>query len=678
MMDEFVNSFINEACELLNQLEGDLLLLEQMPGDREITDNIFRAMHTVKGAARMYGFDEMQDVAHEFESVFDRIRSGKIQISRELINDTLKAKDILMTLLERNALPDSHQEFMNQFRMKYADANNRKDAGPVEVKTQVTTEQGLFCILFKPDLHIFERGLNPEKAIEDIKAAGKNRIIAHDHTIPWEEQKASKLCQTSWEIYLSAPLAINEINAIFLFYDETEYKVFDIKEEYPDNDPALLDFFLTHYDATLSLEDHFLECTRELKESYHPIQEISAQRENHEWRAQGPSSGTANPAMDSTINVSSHKLDELMNLVSELVISAAALDAHAARIKDLQLYNLTENIEKLTKKFRGNALDLRLIPVGTLLNKYNRQVRDLSEDLGKEVNFVLEGQETEIDKTVLRAVESPLMHIIRNSIDHGIEPPEERLKKGKSGKGMLKITAFNSGANVIIQVHDDGRGINLERIRECAIRKGYITPEQPVTNQELLYLIMEPGFTTSENVSIVSGRGVGMDVVRKELNAIGGSLVIETEKDLGTSITMKLPTTLSIIDTLLLEVNKSYVLIPVLEVEYCYKEDRKNIFERNSNYLYYKDSMVPFVSLRRKFNYPDHDRQEETVIIINKFDRKYAIIVDDIIGEQQAVIKPLGELFINQPYFSGGSIMVDGNLSLVLDTNYLFNQSKMN
>jgi two-component system chemotaxis sensor kinase CheA len=231
---------------------------------------------------------------------------------------------------------------------------------------------------------------------------------------------------------------------------------------------------------------------------------------------------------------------------------------------------------------------------------------------------------------------------------------------------------------VIIQIHDDGRGIDIEKIRDRAILKGIITPDQAITDQELLQLIMEPGFTTSENVSMVSGRGVGMDVVRKELNAIGGSLVIETEKDLGTSITLKLPTTLSILDALMLKVDASHVLIPLLEVEYCYKESRNNLYLKNNNYLPYKNTMVPFISLRQKFNFPGFDQQDEMVIILNKFDKRYAIVVDDIIGEQQAVIKPLGELFIRQPYFSGSSIMVDGNLALVLDTNYLFNQSVIN
>jgi two-component system, chemotaxis family, sensor kinase CheA len=678
MMEEFLNDFVDEARELLFQLESDLLLLENKPKDREIIDNIFRVMHNLKGAARMYGFEEMQYVAHEFENIFDQIRSAKIRVSKELIDDTLKAKDILSDILDKNSSAERNQNFLRQLKNKYTDAPDEITVESGEFKCRKPSEPGLFCILFSPDLHVFERGLNPDKAIEEIKAAGKASIRVHENKTSWEEQKGLKLCQTTWEIYLCTSLSITEIEEVFLFYDTDEFKIFEIKEDQADTDPARLDFFLKHYNSGASFADHMRECASDLIKDIPVTPKENIKEENPDMQAPERPSDLTKSIMDSTINVSSNKLDELMNLVSELVISTAALDAHATSLNNLRLNNLIENIEKLTKKFRGNALDLRLIPLSTLLNKFNRQVRDLSEDLGKKVILVLEGQETEIDKTVLRSIESPLMHIIRNSIDHGIEPPQERLQKGKTAEGILKITAFYSGASVIIQVHDDGKGINMDRIRECAIHKGYITPDQMVNHQELLNLIMEPGFTTNENVSIVSGRGVGMDVVRKELNAISGSLVIETENGLGTSITMKLPTTLSIIDTLMLEVNNSHVLVPLLDVEYCYKEDRKNIYDRNNKYLQFNNAMVPFISLRQKFNFPGSKNHEEMVLILNKFDKRFAIIADDIIGEQQAVIKPLGKLFIRQPYFSGGSIMVDGNLALVLDTNYLFTQSILN
>jgi two-component system chemotaxis sensor kinase CheA len=621
----------------------------------------------------MYGFENMQYVAHEFESIFDQIRAGKISVSKELIDDTLKARDILMSMLDKNPSTALNQDFLKQLSEKYAESQDITVVGPDEVRPGKPSDQRLFCILFTPDKQVFERGLNPDKVIDEIQASGKTKIIAHENETPWEAQKTMKLCQTAWEIFLYTSLTITEMGEIFLFYDDDEYSINEIRED-SGKDRVLLDFFQHHYNSGAQLTDHLLECTSDLKEDAHISDGVKTPEINPNENSGEKSFNYSKPGKDGTINVSSQKLDELLNLVSELVISTASLEAHADRIKDLRLNNVVENIEKLTKKFRSNALDLRLIPVGTLMNKFNRQVRDLSFTLTKKVTLILEGQETEIDKTVLKSIESPLLHIIRNSIDHGIESQDERIRKGKSAEGKLKITAFYSGASVIIQIHDDGKGINLEKIRERAILNGTIAPDQSVTEQELLNMIMEPGFTTTENVSIVSGRGVGMDIVRKELIAIGGSLVIETEKDLGTSITMKLPTTLSIIDTLMLEVNKTHVLIPMLEVEYCYKENRKNIYDKNNNYLQYKNDMVPFISLRRKFNYPDLMHQnEEMVIIINKFDKKYALIVDDILGEQQAVIKPLGELFIKQPYFSGGSIMVDGNLALVLDTNYLFN-----
>jgi two-component system chemotaxis sensor kinase CheA len=367
-----------------------------------------------------------------------------------------------------------------------------------------------------------------------------------------------------------------------------------------------------------------------------------------------------------------------MNLVSELVSIAASVEANASKYDDPKLKVSIENIEKLTKQFRNNALDLRLVPVGTLFSRFKRQVRDLSKELGKRVNLIIEGQDIEIDKTILRSIESPLQHIIRNCIDHGIEKEDERRQKGKEPEGVLKITAFYSGASVVIQVQDDGSGINLERVRECAIKKGLILPDQTVSKQELINLIIEPGFTTSENVSMVSGRGVGMDVVRKELNRVGGGLEIFTEKDLGTSITMKLPTTLTIIDTLLIDVADTQILIPVNDIEYCFNGNNDEIFRKDNRYIEYKNNPVPLLSLREQFNYSPGENKETMVIIINKFDRKYAITADRIVGEHQAVIKPLGDLFVNQSFFSGGSILVDGKLAFILDTNFLFTKASVN
>jgi two-component system chemotaxis sensor kinase CheA len=676
MTDEFISSFINEARELLFQLESDLLLMEKSPGDRQITDNIFRIMHNLKGAARMYGFDELQLLAHSFENIFDQIRSGKMKVSKTLIDDTLRGKDILLSMLEKEVRSEENQSFLNQFFDRYEESKAPENKSIAETVSANNREQEIFCIVFTPDKEVFERGLNPDQVIKELTGSCISSVRIHEKDTTWAEQLEQRICQTAWEIYIKTSLS--EIEEVFLFYDEGEYKVFRLENPCKDLHPDLRDFLSKHYTGELSYLEHVQSFLCQLIPDSSVNDTMNMPDQADIPFEEDIPSFIPRSHKETVVKVSSQKLDELMNIVSELVITTATLEARSTYFQDVQLNNCIENLEKLTKKFRTNALDLRLIPIGNLLKKFRRQVRDLSETLGKKVDLILEGQETEIDKSILMSIESPLMHILRNSIDHGIETPGERLEMGKKAEGRIKISAFYSGANVVIQVHDDGRGIDLEKISRRAADQGYIAIGQQVNDHELLNLIMEPGFTTSENVSMVSGRGVGMDVVKRELNAVGGSIEIETEKDLGTSITLKLPTTLSIIDTLILEVDESHILVPLLEVEYCYKESRNNLYGKNSSYVQYKNNMIPFISLRQKFKFPHHDNTDEMVIIISKYNKKYAIIVDDILGEQQAVIKPLGELFANQPYYSGGSIMADGNLALILDTNYLFNQTVLN
>jgi len=671
MTDEFRTSFVEEALELLNQLETDLLQLEENPDNSCIIDSIFRIMHNLKGNAGMFGFEKVQNLTHEFESLYDRIKAGKLKITGEIIGVTLKGKDLLQAMLDNSYSGDEDVLVTAMLKQQFLG-----EIAPMEAATELSgIHTSNYAILFSPDRNIFERGLDPEKVLKEINHAGNSHCKVHEKEASGK-QKHEKECHTKWEIYLNTSLKISEVEEIFMFYDQEEYCVFEISNNLACLDPRLEELITQLYPDKTSPAEYITEQLEILIDN--SGQEYEKPEETGSQSQTTPSDVSKPDANNNTIHVSSLKLDELMNLVSELVITAASLEAHGSQFKDTRLNNSIENLGKLTKKFRNNALDLRLIPVGTLLNKFKRQVRDLSKSLGKSVNLIIDGQNIEIDKTILKSIENPLMHIIRNSIDHGIESPEERVQKGKKAEGQLKVSVFYSGANVVIQIQDDGRGINLDKVRECAIKKGYIQSDQPTSNQELLQLILEPGFTTSDNVSIVSGRGVGMDVVRKELNAVGGSIEIETEKELGTSITLKLPTTLSIIDTLMIEVNNSPILIPLLDVEYCYKEKRINLANQDNKFVKYKNNPVPFISLREKFKYSDHENDSEMVIIINKFDNRYAIIADKLIGEHQAVIKPLGELFVNQPYFSGGSIMVDGKLALILDTNFLFNQIAAN
>lgn len=665
-MEDLYTGFVEEVKALLLRLEDDLINLEENAGNPEIINNVFRVMHTLKGSAGMCGFKNIQDLTHEYESLYEKIREGSMHVNPEIIELTLQGKDLIAEMLKGENVPVD--AIITSIREKIVTEKKQPDDTP----KQDSVKSDMYLILFEPDKEIFERGLDPDKTLEDLKSQGALHIIPHSKKSTWEKQKADKICHTVWEIYLRSFQDQAEITDTFLFYDQEEFAVYPLVSMDLAAYPMAKTKLNKLYKNKIDIENHISSTIEKLPVVEAPVLVTELKTLQAEASA-AVSSEQKRSDTDSTINVSSNKLDDLMNLVSELVTLTATLEAHVSVFRDQKVNNIVESIEKLTKKFRNNALDLRLVPVGTLLTKFKRQIRDLSKELGKKVNLLIEGQDIEIDKTILKAIESPLQHIIRNSIDHGLEPEEERVSKGKVQEGLLKITAFYSGASVIIQVQDDGRGINLDRVKECAIKKGLITTDMEPTKQDLINLILEPGFSTSENISMVSGRGVGMDVVRKELNAVGGGLEIFTEKELGTSITMKLPTTLTIIDTLMIEVADTSILIPITDIEYCFKEKTANLLNRDNQYIEFKNSPIPLIFLRKQFKFPASDAQETMVIVINKFDRKYAIVADSIVGEHQAVIKPLGTLFLNQPYFSGGSIMIDGKLALILDTNFLFN-----
>lgn len=672
-MDEFIGSFVEEAGELLIQLEDDLIGLEQNPANASIVHNIFRVMHTLKGSAGMVGFKNIQDLTHGFESIYEQIRSGHLAVTSEIIDLTLRGKDLMMTMLKKgtDSLDDNDLHLLKE---QLNSLNAIPEIVTKQVKELQPDEYRRLVVFFMPDSGVFERGLNPDRALDELKLAGSAYIVAHTGDEPWEVQKQKMNCTTIWEIYLAGDLSASQVEEAFLFYEEDEYLIFEIPHDLQVPEPILVNQLARFYgagsDPLIHIHNAFASAGEQVT-----IPAIAAAQPAETQLPSANTTDRARTETESTVSVSSGKLDELMNLVSELVTLTATLESHASLVQESKLANSVENLEKLTKKFRNIALDLRLVPVGSLLSKFKRQVRDLSRDLNKKVNLLIEGQDIEIDKTILKSIESPLQHIIRNSIDHGIESGESRIAKGKPGEGLLKITAFYSGASVIIQVQDDGSGINLERVHECASKMGWIEEGQVVSKEDLIGFIMEPGFTTSNSISMVSGRGVGMDVVKKELAAVGGSIEIFTEKDLGTSITMKLPTTLTIIDTLMVDVAESQVLIPVMDIEYCFRDSKSNLFNKDNRYIQYKSNPIPLVSLRDQFKYPEQEDEDLMVIVLNKFDRKYAVTADRIIGEHQAVIKPLGDLFMNQPYFSGGSIMVDGKLALILDTNFLFNQA---
>jgi two-component system chemotaxis sensor kinase CheA len=368
-----------------------------------------------------------------------------------------------------------------------------------------------------------------------------------------------------------------------------------------------------------------------------------------------------------SVRVPATQLDDLMNLVSELVILGSRLELFHAEQDYTQMDELVENLNKMSRNFRDIVLNIRLVPLNTIMVRLNRLVHDLARDLGKKIDFVVEGAETELDKTIINNLEGPLMHIIRNSIDHGIESEEDRVKKGKSTHGIVRFIAFYSGTNVFIQVQDDGKGIDPELIFKIAVEKGFIEKSVKLSEKEIYNLILLPGFTTAQKVTEISGRGVGMDVVKQNISDLRGEIEIDSEIDLGTSVTLKLPLTLSIIDSLHVKIANQNLIIPLSFIDACeIINEQKKITAINSNYEY-NGKLIPLINLAKVLRIGQEKSRKSRIIILQYTEKFYALEVDQIIGEHQAVIKPLGEIFGNLNLFSGATILGDGSLAFIID-----------
>jgi two-component system, chemotaxis family, sensor kinase CheA len=343
-----------------------------------------------------------------------------------------------------------------------------------------------------------------------------------------------------------------------------------------------------------------------------------------------------------------------------------------------QLPEVTESLEKLerlTLKLRDSAFNIRLVPLNILNVKLQRLIRSVSQELNKEIEFITEGLDTELDRSMINALEAPLMHIIRNAIDHGIEKPEEREKRNKPRKGLLKFYSYNSGDHVFIQLQDDGNGIDFDKIKAKAIEKGLLVKGQSYSEKELVNVMMTPGFSTADKVTTVSGRGVGMDVVKRDIAALRGDIEVSTEKGLGSIFTLRLPLTLTILDTLVVNVSDQKYLIPISEIEYCYEEEHAKLFYKKSRQINFDGQLMPFVSLREYFGETEQFPKDETVIVIRKNDTRMAVVVDNIVGKLQTVYKPLSGILHSAECFSGASILGDGSMALILNALKLRNSA---
>lgn len=679
--ENFQSKFIEEAIDNINDMEKALLELELLPNDKELIERVFRAMHSLKGGGAMFGFNRLSEFTHGMENIYDLVRSGKIPVTESLLSVTLKSVDLLKELLdtERAESPQilarikqmtSAIDQMIRDEQAFALKTNQ-DFGSVEQEPAVDEMQmTTYYIHFYPGDDVLANGTNLLYLLDELRELGRLFAIPNLRKVPDLEELRPEQTYVYWDLFISTDKGEAALSDIFIFVeDESMLEIHKISGadlyENPQFVERLNELSLSQGSIELSEFTQFIPETVP-SQGYCVDQQPSANPMPHEeTRLRSASS----------IRVSSEKIDGLMNLVSELVITQERLNMIASRYQIADLKMVTENIQKLTGQLRDHAFSISLIPVESLLTRFQRLVRDLSGELGKQVAFTATGADTELDKTMIETLTDPLLHIIRNSIDHGIELSDERVKKGKAPCGTITLNAYYSGANVVIEVRDDGKGIDPKMIRKKAIEKGFLSEHEKLSDRELLQLIFLPGFSTASLVTEVSGRGVGMDVVKRNISSIRGEVTIESELGKGTAIIITLPLVLSIIDGLLVRIDRVLYVIPLTVAHRIYSVESHRL---ENNYLDLIDldgRQVPFFNLRKELNLKGSVPAKSQLVVVANGDKEVALVVDQVVGKTQAVLKPLGVLFHRQKIISAATIMGDGTIALVFDINTIFQET---
>lgn len=685
MKDIHAETFLEEAQELLVSLENALLEMERLPQDPELISQVFRALHTIKGSGAMFGFETVSEFAHDVETVFDLVRRRELTVTKDLIDLTLAAKDQLKVMVEAtlggpSPDPAVTRKLEASFRELCPgaadyDPERREDLAGEE--TDKEPGRKTYRIRFRPSRDIFKRGVNPLGLLRELCQMGECRVVAQTEAVPTLDELDPETCYIYWDLILTTHHDSNAIRDVFIFVeDESELSIHLIDEEGwlddIDGYKKLGEILVERGDLTDADLSRMLKEKKRLGEALveagllnggkidsaleeqNQVQNLRRERRQAEYTT--------------SIRVRSEKLDALVDLVGELVTVQARLSQTAGQREDPDLISIAEEVERLTWEMRDQILNIRMVPIGTTFSKFNRLVRDLSQELGKDVELITFGAETELDKTVIERLNDPLVHIIRNCIDHGIERPEQRRALGKPPRGSVYLSAVHSGANVILRVQDDGAGLNREVVRRKAVEMGLISPEAEVSDKDLANLILAPGFSTASKVTAVSGRGVGMDVVKKAVEELRGSLEVVSRPNEGITFVIKLPLTLAIIDGLLVQIDRNHFIFPLSTVEECIElQKEKSSRKKGRDLARVRGELVPYIRLREQFDIEGETPPIEQIVISDVEGQRVGFVVDNVVGEHQTVIKSLGRFYKTLKGLSGATILGDGTVALILD-----------
>lgn len=618
-------TFRQEAQELLDGLELVLLDLEHAPEDRELIDGAFRALHTLKGSGAMFGFADVAEFIHDFETAFDRLRKGESNASPRLVALALEAKDHVHGLIFGDAPVAAGAAILAGLR-EVVDLPG--SATPAREAASVTSgEVRRWRVSFRlpPDALVY--GTNPALLLGELAAIGPTKVRALTADVPPLAGFDPEQCYLGWEVELTAADPKAAIDDVFLFVGD---------------------------DIGLTVE------ALDAPEMASPAPVCEAKAE--------PKAREAVPEAASSLRVPAERLDALMDQVGELVIAQTRLSQIAGGTRDPALVAIAEELERLSSGLRDTSMGIRMVQIGTLFGRFRRLTHDLSRELGKDIDFVTGGEETELDKTMIERIADPLVHLIRNAIDHGLEDAATRVAAGKPARGTVRLSASYVGAQVAITLTDDGAGLNVARIRAKAVENGLIAADAALSDEEIFPLIFAPGFSTASEVTALSGRGVGMDVVKRTIEALRGSIDLASRPGQGSTFTLRLPLTLAILDGMLVRVGNARYSLPLSAVEECVELPVAEVAEtRGRSFLDIRGALVPYLRLHELFGSKEPRDPYQKVVVVASGDSRVGLVVDQIMGNHQIVIKQLSRFHSGVRRFSGATILGDGSVALILD-----------
>ncbi|MBF0320649.1 MAG: chemotaxis protein CheA [Nitrospirae bacterium] len=694
--------FIEEATEILQTVEDQLLTLETTPNDSETINALFRGMHTIKGASGMLGLTEIAGFTHKLENLMEKVRNGEIPVDAALINLLLRCRDHIIILIKAVAIGElsltedivQSGEELTSHIVAYLD----EDKGDIKEDESVkpAAEAATWHISMRFNKNVLRDGLDPVSLIHYLrKRCSVINFTTITDSIPQLSDLDPEDCLIGFEVDIDTTLSKQEIEDIFEFYaEENTIKIIPPHSEaeayiklindLPEDTWKLGEILIksglvtqNDLNEALMIQNEVATCAQRprigevLVETGKLDKEVvkAALDKQQKIRA---SAGDA-PVAAATIRVDAEKLDQLITLVGELVVANGGMRQRSFVLGDSIMMKTTSFMTKLVNDIREMSMKMRMIPIGTSFNRFQRLVRDISKEFGKDIELAITGGDTELDKTVIEKINDPLTHIVRNSVDHGIETIEDRLKAGKPAKGTVTLNACYDAGTIVIEITDDGKGLSKQKIMDKAVKQGLVEAGKNLTDKEIFGFIFEPGFSTAESVTSLSGRGVGMDVVRRNIEALRGVVFVESEEGRGTKVKIQLPLTLSIIDGFMIGIGGKQYVIPLDMVVKCYNIP-KNKYEdiKKKGYFDFQGKVIPFLSLCEMFELAESDCRY--IVIVNHGGRKAAIGVDNLYGDMQAVIKSLGRLYKDYNSFSGATILGDGSVALILDINGIYKQ----